>query len=366
MDTPSQPNRNKSWIAKAFNTAVLEKSRMAWVDYLRGIAIILVVYRHALIGIQRGSIPVPDALVNANMIFYSFRMPLFFILSGIFVNGSIGRKPFNKLLYSKFENLLYPYIIWSFIQVSLQIFLSHYTNAERTFKDYTYILYQPKALDQFWYLPALFNSTVVYLLLKVRLHVPAWSQLIIGMALYFLAPHIHNISMLSDWMEFYIFFALGDVLSALFFREGSQRFFKNPLTLLALTPVFIATEVWYLYRSSGPGVGPLEYLAIALLGCFCMIVLAFRLQSWNILRFLRVIGFHSLFIYVIHVLVTSFTRTILTKFFHLHNPEILLVCGIAAGVTIPIVFYNLLVKDNVLWFLFTPKPVKKVPAAVLL
>jgi hypothetical protein len=42
---------------------------------------------------------------------------------------------------------------------------------------------------------------------------------------------------------------------------------------------------------------------------------------------------------------------------------ILLICGITAGVTIPILFYNLLVKDNILWFLFTPKkPVKKASA----
>ena len=106
-----------------------------------------------------------------------------------------------------------------------------------------------------------------------------------------------------------------------------------------------------------------EYLAIAIIGCFCMVVLAFRLQSWNILRWLRVVGFHSLFIYVIHVLVTSFTRMILTKVLGIHIPEILLVCGIFFGVTIPIIFYNLLVKDGALWFLFTPKkPMKKTPA----
>ena len=355
MDNQPNLQAKKTWFAKAFNTAVLEKSRLAWVDYLRGIAIILVVYRHALIGIQRSNIPVPPALVSANMIFYSFRMPLFFIISGLFINGSIARRPLKKLIYIKFENLMYPYFIWAFIQVTLQILLARYTNADRTPSDYAYILYQPKALDQFWYLPALFNSTVVYLLFKVKLRVPDWSQLLIGLGFYLLAPLIHNISMITDWMEFYIFFALGDTLSSLFFRESTQRFLKNPWTLLAVTPLFIATELYYLYRIAGPGVGAFEFLAIALIGCFCMFVLAFRLQSWNILRFLRVLGFHSLFIYVMHVLVTALTRSVLTRFLHLRNPEILLLCEIAAGVTIPVIFYNLLIKDNVLWFLFTPK-----------
>src|SRR5882724_835715 len=361
----TQPRSNNGWFAMAFNTSVLEKSRMAWVDYLRGIAIILVVYRHALIGIQRGNIPVPQALVNANMIFYSFRMPLFFIISGIFISGSIARRPLKKLIYTKFENLLYPYLIWAFIQVTLQVLLSHYTNAERTPRDYLFILYQPKALDQFWYLPALFNSTVVYLLLKAKWHVPNWGQLLIGLGLFLLAPHIHNLSMVTDWMEFYIFFALGDSLSALFFQERSQRFLKNPLTLLAIAPVFIATELWYLYRMAGPGVGPFEFLAIALTGCFCMFVLAFRLQSWNILRFLRVLGFHSLFIYVMHVIVTAFARVILTKYLGLHNPEILLVCCIALGVTIPVILYNTLIRNNIFWFLFSlQKPSKLIHSSL--
>ena len=363
MDTASTPTAKKSFIARAFNTSVLEKSRMAWVDYLRGIAIILVVYRHSFIGIERSNIAVPSILQNANLMFYSFRMPLFFILSGVFVNASIGRKSFGKLVYSKFELLIYPYFIWATIQITLQLLLSKYTNAERTPLDYLAIFYEPQALDQFWYLPALFNCTIVYLILKVKLHVPAWAQIIIGIGLNMLGPQLKAISMIADWMNFYIYFALGDLCSSLFFREGSQRFFKNPYTLLALTPVFVATELWYLHRLHGTGVLLFEYLAIAIIGCFCMIVLAFRLQSWDILRWLRVVGFHSLFIYVIHVLVTSFTRTILTKFLGIHNPEILLVCCIFFGVTIPIIFYNLLVKDSILWFLFTPKkPVKKTTA----
>jgi len=159
----------KEFFAKAFNLSILEKKRMAWVDYLRGLAIILVVYRHILIGLQRSNLDVPSALVTANMIFFSFRMPLFFILSGIFINGSIARRPLKQLIWIKFENLLYPYLVWSFIQVTLQIFLNKYTNSDRTFWDYTYIFYQPRGLDQFWYLPALFNTTVIYLLIKVKL-----------------------------------------------------------------------------------------------------------------------------------------------------------------------------------------------------
>lgn len=352
----------KKLLNKAFNTSILEKKRMAWVDYLRGIAILLVVYRHVLLGLQRADMEIPVALVNANMIFFSFRMPLFFILSGIFINGSIARRPFKKLVYIKFENLLYPYLVWSFIQVTLQIVLSKYSNSDRTLRDYTYILYQPRGLDQFWYLPALFNTTVIYLLLKVKAKLPSWSQLLLGAGFYLLAPYCTKISMISDWMEFYIFFALGDALSEIFFKPKSQKVLNSMITLLIMIPIFTVTQIYYLSKAGteGASIGQGPFLIIALIGCFAMFVLAFRLQTWDLLRFLRVLGFHSLFIYVMHVMIAAFTRAVLTKAFHIHNPVVLLFTGIAIGVTLPVIIYNLLIVDNVGYFLFTPKkPVKK-------
>jgi fucose 4-O-acetylase-like acetyltransferase len=360
----AQPSAKKNWFAKAFNTSVLEKSRLAWVDYLRGIAILLVVYRHVLLGLQRADLSIPESLVNANMIFYSFRMPLFFILSGIFISGSIAKRPLKKLIYIKFENLLYPYLIWAFIQLTFQILLSRYANTERTLRDYTFILYQPRLLDQFWYLPALFNATIAYLLIKTKLHAPNWLQFILGLTFYLLSPHIHQFSMLSDWMKFYIFFALGDIMSVQFFKPRSQSFLRSPWTLLLITPVFVLTQIYYLHLPRDPygEVPQVPFLLIALIGCLSMFVLSFRLQSLNILRFLRVLGFHSLYIYVMHVMVAAFVRVLLTKYLGLHNPEILLLCGIVVSVTLPIIFYNTLIKDNILWFLFSlQRPSKRPP-----
>ena len=129
----------KSWLSKAFNLPVLEKSRMPWVDYLRGIAILLVVYRHVLIGLERSAFKIPSALVTANMIFFSFRMPLFFILSGIFISGSIAKRTLAQLVNIKFENLLYPYFVWAFLQISLQICVSRVLPMQEEPQEITFI-----------------------------------------------------------------------------------------------------------------------------------------------------------------------------------------------------------------------------------
>jgi fucose 4-O-acetylase-like acetyltransferase len=367
-----QPPGHKNLFQKAFNTSILQKTRLAWVDYLKGIAVILVVYRHVLIGIQRyvagqqakgvAISDVPVYLERANTIFFSFRMPLFFILSGIFISGSLAKRTARQVIATKFENLLYPYFIWVFLQVTLQIILGGSTNSNRGLIDYTYILYQPRALDQFWYLPALFNTSVIYLLVKTRIGPPVWGQFLIGGVLYFLSPYLHSISMISDWMEFYIFFALGDAVAPFFFKDATQRFLKNPYSLLLITPIFFVTQWYYLNHYTEPGKA--DFLAIALIGCLSMFILSFRIQSWNILSFLRIVGYHSLYIYVIHVFVAALVRMCLTKFLGVQNPFLLLFSGIFFGITIPIIFYNLLILDGPLWFLFSykkrfPRPVQK-------
>ena len=347
---------NPAFLARAFNTSVLQKSRLPWVDYLRGIAIILVVYFHVLLGIEASGIYVPKYLSNANMIFHSFRMPLFFILSGIFISGSLARKTLSQLALIKFENLMYPYFIWSFIQVTIQIISGRYTNANRSLIDYTYILYQPRHLDQFWYLPALFNTTIIYLYIKTKVKPPVWVQFAFGIAAYFAYLYLQQISMLTNWMAFYIFFALGDFIAEYFFRESTQRFLKSPVTLLLSLPVFAAIQLFYVrhlpyYMSHN--LGHVSFLLIALFGCFTMLLVAFRLQTWNILRFLRVLGYHSLYIYVMHVMIAALVRVILTHYFGIHNVLVLLPMGIAFGVVLPVMFYNLFVLNNFAWFLFS-------------
>ncbi len=343
------------FFSKAFNLPALKKSRLYWVDYLKGIAIVLVVYRHSLLGIQRGGTFIPAYLVNANMIFYSFRMPLFFILSGIFASRSLAKRGIKEFIESKFQSLMYPYFIWVFIQITLQIFLAGFTNSNRGLIDYTYIFYQPRNLDQFWYLPALFNATVTYLLIKKYITKKRWLLLSMGVGFYFLSPHLQRISMISDWMEFFIFFAVGDTISQFFFREKVQQFFKNYATLLCALPVFIAVQIYYITHETTQ----IQFLAIALIGCFTMLALSFRLQCWNALAWLRILGYHSIYIYVMHVMIAAFIRTFLVHVLGIHDIFITLFSCIIGGSVLPVVIYNLFIYNNVAWFLFTYKKKKQ-------
>jgi fucose 4-O-acetylase-like acetyltransferase len=346
-----------SLVSKLFNLPYLQKTRYRWVDYIKGIAILLVVYRHVLIGIERSGIAVSEYMKHANMIFYSFRMPLFFILSGIFISASLAKRSFKQLTGLKFELLLYPYLVWVFLQITFQILLSHYTNSNRSWIDYTYIFYQPRNLDQFWYLPALFNVTIVYAFLKQKLKIAIEYQLILGMILYYVSMWVREISILSDWMDFYIFFAIGDAFSNLLFKEKTQRNLKSISVLILTIPLFLIAQIYFLKQPETifyeTIIGKTSFIFVSLIGCFFMFILSFRLEQVNSFHFLRIIGAHSLYIYVMHVFISSFVRMLFTRVFHITDAATLLISGIIISILASIIIYNLLIRRGVFWFLLS-------------
>lgn len=355
---------------KLINTDILNNNRLAWIDYTRGIAIILVLYRHIFEGISRTGIPTEDYsyLEHANILFYSFRMPLFFILSGLFVAKSLGKRTMEKLVATKFSILLYPYFLWSVLQVTLQIVLSRYVNADRHLADYGYILLYPRQIDQFWYLYALFNVSVLYIFTRQKLKLRIWQQLLLGGVMYFLSSYftINSIDLgfVSDILHYYLFFAVGDLLSSRVLNQENFKHFASWKTCLLLLPVFAAGQLYFLNMNLEMNDNmyvetyqPVLFALIAVLGCAFMCVISFLLQRYNTLKLLRVVGFHSLYIYVSHVLVASAVRMVLMKVFGITNVPLLLTICLVAAVFIPIMMYNLAMHYGAWWLYSLERPV---------
>ncbi|HIG2625646.1 TPA: acyltransferase family protein, partial [Klebsiella pneumoniae] len=88
--------------------------RETWVDYAKGIGIILVVFGHANRGLYSSGIYIsPEIYHYLDNVIYSFHMPLFFFLSGLFFVSSIKNRSKKVFLWSKFKNVIYPYAVWS-------------------------------------------------------------------------------------------------------------------------------------------------------------------------------------------------------------------------------------------------------------
>lgn len=338
-------------------------SRLSWVDYARGIAIILVTYRHVFEGAKAAGISVENHnfLEYINIFLYSFRMPLFFIISGIFISLSLKKKGIKKYIEGRARMILYPYFVWGFLQLTLQIFFTKYTNGHPTPSSYLHLFYLPREIGQFWYLYALFNVSVLYVFSK-KLHFKAWHNILIGLVFFYLSSIVYQddikIGFVHDILHNYIFFAVGDLVSKYLLDTKNHKHFESGKILLLLFIPFLVVQTYFLLENLNHNVlkymyveyyQPFIFLIVAIVGCAFIINLTFYLQKKNVLRWLTYVGRHSLYIYVSQVMAFAALRIFLTTFLHVHNIFIILISGIIAGVCIPLLLYGLAVRFNMRW-----------------
>ncbi|WP_442589244.1 acyltransferase family protein [Pedobacter sp. AW31-3R] len=87
-------------------------SRNLFIDYLKGVAIFLVVWGHGLQFLDTQY----NCYQNPVFLFiYSFHMPLFMCISGYLFAFSAKKKPFTEMFKIKFKQLFYPILCWGLL-----------------------------------------------------------------------------------------------------------------------------------------------------------------------------------------------------------------------------------------------------------
>lgn len=317
-----------------------------WINYAKAIAISLIVYRHALTGMQDTGVEFSPVLIISNDIFMSFSMQLFMMLSGIFFYKSFKKRTLSSFVKNKISTILWPYFVWVCIQLTIQIILSSYTNRQRGIEDYTLLFTHPRQLDQFWYLYALFVVTLTHALLNT-LKLPKWAYLVIGIILYFLAPTFIEIDIIYLTTYFYIFYAIGDFLA----DKLLDAQLKNRdiyLSLSASSILLLISQWFYLTQST---ISNIYLLIIGLIGSFFMITIAIAFERQKNSPLLVKIGKKSMAIYLIHVLIVAATRIFLIKVLSLENEGIILLISVILGILVPIIFHDLTKKK--FWWLYS-------------
>jgi fucose 4-O-acetylase-like acetyltransferase len=348
---------------------ILNRSRYPWIDYARGITILLVVYRHVFeglgnVGVGSGSYA---GLKYFNIFFFSFRMPLFFIVSGIFLGGSLGRKGIGEYISNRFQTIFYPLMVWGSLQITLQLMFAGYVNADREPMDYLNLIIDPRKIEQYWYLNALFFVSVLYALVRWYGKVKPWQQLILGVVLYAISGycHVHNINIgfLVDVFFFYLFFAIGDTFADIVLNAKNHKILTSWRTTLIALPVFILIQHYFTYLNLSHQDDyyvqyqqPAIFAVTALAGGAFIIQLSFLLQKLDVMRFLRVIGFHSLYIYVMHLMITAATRIIMVKLLGIQNIPALMIVSVTVGIILPVILYNIAEKMGAWWLFSLKKP----------
>ena len=352
----------------------LGDSRYAWIDYAKGICIILVTFRHVQEGLHpAGTEYLYPGLKFADVFFFSFRMPLFFIISGIFLGGALRKKSVNDYISGRFKTLVWPLLLWGCIQITLQLIFKGYVNADRQPVDYLNLIIKPREIEQFWYLHTLFLTGSLYAIMKVWGKFKMIHQVLLGILLYSITGYCRYNALFEhlfilDVFFYYIFFAVGDYFGSMILDPKNFKVFSSTKTFLIFTPLFVALELYFTIINLEHGIGsgyrqpdyyvqnqmPALFLIVGLIGGAFLIHCSFLLQKMNVLKFIRVVGYYSLSIYVIHLAVTAGTRIFFREVLHYDNFVVLLIVSTILGIGVPIMVYN--ITDRLgMWWLFTLK-----------
>lgn len=92
-------------------TVLTERTRMTWMDAVRGTAIILLLIWHASAVPALYGVEMPEVIHSANAFFLPFRMPTLMLLSGMLLERSL-RKPLPRYLAGKASMVVWPYLVW--------------------------------------------------------------------------------------------------------------------------------------------------------------------------------------------------------------------------------------------------------------
>ncbi|EPY7114592.1 acyltransferase family protein [Klebsiella variicola] len=318
--------------------------RETWVDYAKGIGIILVVFGHANRGLYSSGIYIsPEIYHYLDNIIYSFHMPLFFFLSGLFFVSSIKNKSKGIFLWGKVKNVIYPYVVWSLIQGGVEVFFSKYTNAKTSISEVLLFPIYPRA--QFWFLYALF---MIFVICTIIYHKKYFLKVLpvfflVSFVIYVYSGDFGNGFNFNYVSQNIVFFFLGCIFSK--YYQLLMKILTNK-SFAVLTCLFFLMEYLYFIQCKN------NYLPLNLYTAFIAFISIAWVSNASILlscfnlRWLEKIGKLSLIIYLVHILAASGTRIILSKIFHVESWFVHVLLGTFIGVTAPLIFYKLVIRYN--------------------
>ena len=304
---------------------VSKKNRLSWVDGCKGLAIIVVVLYHVTMGLSEAGILQNNTFLEYFWVYATATAtPVFFILSGFFIERSVSKSGHMGYLKTSLHYVLFPYLLWSLIQWAMKLAFASYVNTNVA-PDPTFLLNAP--IGQFWFLHALFFAQIVYILLHKyhnKHYVPVAAAF---MAIAFLLSPYQT---LSEDLR-----AVSFVLLGAFARRAQLQ---DKITGINWTVISIATLIFSgpLYDNVMIPAG-FQNTSNFLGGIAATILLAAAFMKWEAPVSLQVLGKYSMYIFVLHIMFLVPFRIALMKA-GLISPAITIPVCTLIGLTLPIIF----------------------------
>jgi uncharacterized membrane protein YcfT len=271
-----------------------------------------------------------------------FRMPDFFLISGLFLARVIDRD-WLRYLDRKVVHFLYFYVLWVTIQFAFKApgFMAE-MGVAGVAKEYLLAYLEPFGTLWFIYLLPVF-----FVVTKLTRYVPP-------LLMFVLAALLESLRIKTGWImidEFaarFVYFFAGYWLAKNFFAFA-ETVARRPMLSLAAIPAWALVNGLLVF--AGYGDEPVISLALGFAGASAIIAVAVLLARANLIDLLRHAGEHSIAVYLAFFLPMAVTRTILLKTGIVTDIGSVALIVTAAGVIGPLVLHWL-VTGTRLDFLF--------------
>jgi uncharacterized membrane protein YcfT len=284
-------------------------SRVDWVDYAKGICIVMVVMMHSVLGVEiaAGQTGFMHLVV---MFAKPFRMPDFFLISGLFLAVVIDRD-WRTYLDRKVVHFAYFYVLW----VTIQFGFKAPAFAAETSWTHVGFLYLESFIEPFGTLWFIYLLPVFFVVTKAARRLP--TPLIWGAAAVLEMSHLSTgWTVIDEFCARFVYFYSGYLFAGYVFALSDRARARPSLALAGLA-------LWALIDgflvASEFSEWPLISFGLGLAGACAIVVLGTLLARMHWLTFLRYCGEHSIVIYLAFFLPMAATRTLLLKTGIIHD-----------------------------------------------
>lgn len=316
--------------------------RVDWVDYAKGICIVLVVMMHSTLGVE-AAMGTTGALHTFIEWARPFRMPDFFLISGLFLARRIDGT-WRDYLDSKVVHFLYFYFLWMTIQF---LFKGYGIWAEGgpagLVQQYLLAVLEPFGTLWFIYLLPVF-----FVVTKLTRPLPPLLVFAVAAALEILPIHTGWI-MVDEFAARLVYFYAGYWLARPIFRfADDMQSLTTPGLLAALLIWAVAhTQVFRADLAQLPFVG----LALGLVGTAAVISAGVLLTRFRAGAALRYLGKNSIVVYLAFFVFMAAARVLALRLAPQLGPDVISLGVTAVGVIGP-VFLFLMTRKTMLKYLF--------------
>lgn len=297
----------------------MKKDRITWVDILRGIAMILIVYGHIIIHC--------DKLGGLTKYIVSFHVPIFFMISG-FVFSIKENMKYKTFILEKFKRIMIPYFVFGFIfLIPLLLFgngIGAMLNRESEIdilKNIFGIFYGNghdgllRQNSSLWFLPCIFITQQIFYFVekfsqksnkKIKIYVIAsLIALFLGFISYNI-PHKRLPWGIDVAIVLSFFFAIGKIMKLTYEKWKDKKINKLVAIILLIIGFGISmynTDISCMNHEYG------NYWLFAISAAATSIGLAFIIQGCKKNRVLEYIGNNTIGILIFHKLVIVLFQT---------------------------------------------------------